>query len=138
MHHITHHYTTGCLRDWDPSPDHSEVSCRMKVGLLPWWAEPSSGTAMASLSLLFFNIPLLIFSGNAGVSTERSWRTHRPKGMRHCFDPCWKGDQQGAAGEKGRSKAHGEQGGRRKERPACWAPLRAETLLSTKPALPHG
>lgn len=47
----------------------------MKVGLIPWWAGPSSGTSTASLSLLPLSIPLLTFSGNTAVSTERSWGT---------------------------------------------------------------
>lgn len=45
----------------------------MKVGLLPWWARPSSATAMASLSLLPFSIPLLIFSRKTVVSMDISW-----------------------------------------------------------------
>ena len=47
----------------------------MKVGLIPGWMGPSSGTAMATWSLLPLSIPLLIFSGNISASKERSWGT---------------------------------------------------------------
>lgn len=50
-------------------PDHSEVSWRMKVGLLACWTRPSSDTT--SLGPLTLRIPLPVFSGNM-VSTERS------------------------------------------------------------------
>lgn len=45
------------------------------MGLIPWWAGSSSGTAMATLSLFLLSIPLLIFSENPARSPERSWGT---------------------------------------------------------------
>lgn len=61
------------LAEWTEAWVFGEVSWRMKVGLLPWWTAPSSGTARASLSLLPVSIPSCIFSGNTVVSSERSW-----------------------------------------------------------------
>lgn len=50
----------------------------MKVGLLPGRTGPSSGSAKASLSLMPFSIPLLIFSGSTAVFPKNSCR-HRAK-----------------------------------------------------------
>lgn len=50
----------------------------MKVGLLPGWRGPLIGSATASLSLMPFSIPLLIFSGGTVVSPKRPCR-HRAK-----------------------------------------------------------
>lgn len=48
----------------------------MKVGLLLGWRGPFTGSATASLSLMPFSIPLLIFSGS--TSPKRLCR-HRAK-----------------------------------------------------------
>ena len=103
-----------------PSQDHSEVSWRMKVGLVPGWVGPSSGTAMASLSLLPLSIPLLIFSGNITASKERSWGTwakgrvnvRRKGGKGTSLSSCRKGDPAVILARKGTSEGQwGRRGG---------------------------
>lgn len=56
------------------------------MGLMPGWAGLSSGTAMASWSLLPLSIPLLIFSGNSGFRGDilgimgKEWGEREKKG----------------------------------------------------------
>ena len=109
----------GTSGSWS-SQDHSEVSWRMKVGLIPSWARPSSGTAMASWSLLPLSIPLLIFSGNIVASEETSWGTwakggvnvRRRGGEGTSLSSCRKGDPAVTPTRKGTSEGlRGRRGG---------------------------